>query len=98
MLKVVVAFQVGYMTCVRLFNIPKGFNEQALEIVHYGSVSVSLLLTVLMVRLKLSLVNYALFFLLAVRCAGVFVIMHLIDTSTPGFELIDKKVLPDAIP
>ena len=79
MIKLVVAFKIVYMTCIRLYNIQKGFSEQALEVVHYGSVSVSLILVVLLIRLKLSLVNYALFFLLAMQCIGVFIIMHLID-------------------
>ena len=87
-----------YGTCVRLLNIEKSFSEQALNIMHYASLSVSLLLSVLFIRLKLRLADYALFFIMAVRCIEVFLIMHLIDVSAPGFQLIDKKDLSDAIP
>ena len=98
MLKIMTVVLLGWMTCVRLFNIRKGFSEQALYITNYASLSVSLMLTVLLIRLKLSLVDYALFIILAVRCVTVFLIMHLIDVSAPGFELIEKKDLNLAIP
>ena len=98
MVKIVTGFQLVYMTCARLFNIREGFSNQALYIINYGTLAASLILTVLLIRLKLSLVNYALFLLLAVRCIGVFLVMHLIDASAPGFELIDKKDLSTAIP
>ena len=56
------------------------------------------MLAVLLIKLRLSLVNYALFIIVGVRCIGVFLIMHLIDVSAPGFELIEKKDLKFAIP
>ena len=65
---------------------------------HYGSLTVSLMLSVLFIRLKLSLADYALFFLMAVFMLETFLVMYLIDVSAPGFEFIDKKDLSNAIP
>ena len=55
------------------------------------------MLSVLLVRLKLSLVDYALFFFLAVRVLETFLVIHLIDVSTSGFELIERKDLFDVL-
>ena len=58
---------------------------------------VSMLLVLLSIRLKLKLADFAIFFILAVRCTETFLVFHLIDNSAPGFALVDKKELADAI-
>ena len=98
MIKIAAIMQLGYGTFLRLVYIQKDFSEQAFFIVQYGELSASIVITMLLIRLKLSLVDYALFFLLAMRCIRIFIVMHLIDVSAEGFESIDKKDLSDAIP
>ena len=65
---------------------------------HSGSISVSLIIVCLLIKLKLSLVDYALVCFIGVRCMETFLVLHLIETNAPGFDLIDKKELSDSIP
>ena len=64
---------------------------------HFGSLLGSFALATLAIKLKLRLADYAMFLILAVRSMETFLVFHLIDTSAPGFTLIDKKELADAI-
>ena len=92
-IKIVTAIKLVYTTFDRLSKIQKEFNEQALFLMNDGSLTVSLLLAVLLVKLKLSLVDYVHFSILAVRVSVIFLVMHLIDVSASGFELIKHKDL-----
>ena len=64
---------------------------------HFGSLSGSMLIALLFIKLKPKLADYVMFFILAVRCMETFLVFHLIDAKAPGFTLIDKKELADAI-
>ena len=77
---IVAMMQLGYGTSLRLLNIPTEFSEQALKVVQYGELTTSLVIAVICNRLKLRLVDYTLFWLMAMRVTGLFVVMHLIDT------------------
>ena len=57
----------------------------------------SMLLALLLIKLKLKFADYAMFFILAVRCMETFLVFYLIDGSAPGFTLVDKKELADAV-
>ena len=92
-IKIVTAIKLVYTTFDRLSKIQKEFNEQALFLMNDGSLTVSLLLAVLLVKLKLSLVDFVHFSILAVRVSVIFLVMHLIDVSASGFELNKHKDL-----
>ena len=64
---------------------------------HFGSLLGSMLIALLAMKLKLKLADYVMFFILAVRCMETFLVFHLIDAKAPGFTLIDKKELADAV-
>ena len=64
---------------------------------HFGSMLGCMLLVLLFIKLKLKLADFAMFFILAVRCTETFLVFHLIDSSAPGFALVDRKELADAI-
>ena len=80
-----------------LTNLEKESSQQALTLIHKGSMFASLLFVLLLAKLKLKLADYAVFFILAVRSLETYLVFHMIDTSALGFELIDKKELMGAI-
>jgi len=79
-------------------NYDTSFNEQALFIMHSGSVSVNLIVVCILIKIKLRLVDFALVCIIGVRCIETFLVLHLIEINAPGFDLIDKKELSDSIP
>ena len=70
----------------------------ALVIFHDGSFFVSLTIILIVSKFKKALINYILVLLLTVRCIETFALLHLVQNKADGFELIDLKELPDAIP
>ena len=97
MLTILTAVQFGFSIFAALSNHEKEFNEQALLLLHFGSLLGSMLLALLLIKLKLKFADYAMFFILAVRCMETFLVFYLIDASAPGFTLVDKKELADAV-
>ena len=95
--KIATALLFGFSVITALSNSQKEFNEQVLLMMHFGSLLGSFALATLAIKLKLRLADYAMFLILAVRSMETFLVFHLIDTSAPGFTLIDKKELADAI-
>ena len=64
---------------------------------HWGSALDSMLLALLLIKLWLKIADYAMLFLLAVRCIETYLVFYLIDASAEGFTLVDKKELVDAV-
>ena len=87
-----------YGLVVFVLNTQTPFNEQALFLMHIGSLIASLSLHCLLMKINVAFAEYTILFIVGVRCIETFLVMHLIDQKTPGFELIDRKELVDAIP
>ena len=66
MLMIVTAIQLGFSIFTALSNYEKEFNEQALLLMHMGILLVSMLLALLLIKLKLKLADYAMFLVLTV--------------------------------
>ena len=49
-------------------------------------------------KVNLAYANYITLALISVRVTATFVILHLIKSGAPGFELIDRKEINDSIP
>ena len=56
-----------------------------------------MLIAWLVSKIKLALIDYAVVFVIGVRCIETFIVLHLIKAKTPGFEMFDKKDLADSI-
>ena len=79
MLKIVTAVQFGFSIFTALSNYEKEFNEQALLLMHFGSLMGAILLALLLIKLKLKFADYAMFFILVVRCMETYLVFYLID-------------------
>ena len=90
-------YNCAYLVIALILNFDKSFSKQVLFIVHLGSLTASLLLAWLVSKLKLCLIDYAFAIIVGVRCIETFLVLHLIEAKTPGFEMIDKKDLVDSI-
>ena len=86
-----------YLVLGLAFNWGKSFSEQAIFICHIGSVCASLTIFLLLVKLRLSLIDYSMFYMMAVRITETFLILYFIEEGVSGFELVDKKEIYDAI-
>ena len=85
------------MLCLGL-NFGKSFNEQAQLILEYGSVTASLTITLILSKIRLNVMGYAMLILMTVRIAVTLLELHFITQNFSGFELIDKKSMSDIIP
>ena len=95
--KIMTALQCLTSMYTVLTNIEKEFYEQAPVLMQLGSLSASLLLGLLFIKLKLKLVDYGVFFIMVVLCMFTLLAFYLIDTAAPGFTLVDKKDYISAI-
>ena len=63
-----------------------------------GPLVMSLTIVILVGRFKKVLIDYALVFLLIIKCIGTLYLVHLVKNKVSGFEQIDAKELIDQIP
>lgn len=52
----------------------------------------------LSIRINLAFCDYITLFMVSVRIAITFLVLHWIESETQGFDLIDKKEMNDSIP
>ena len=62
-----------------------------------GSLTASLTILTLAMKVNLIFTDFITLFLLSVRIAITFLIFHLIESGTQGFDLIDPKEMNDSI-
>ena len=58
----------------------------------------SLTIVILVGRFKKVLIDYALVFILTIKCMSTLYLVHLIKNKASGFEEIDAKIVCDHIP
>ena len=97
LVKIAFFIHIAYFAVSLLFNYDKSFNKQALFIMHLGSLTASLLIGWLASKFKLALIDYVVMIVVGVRCIEIFIVLHLIEAKTPGFETTDKKDLADSL-
>ena len=88
-------------TCVIIYmalSFSQTLSKYLLNLINYGSFAVSVSIICLIGKFRKAFLDYALVFMLTVRCISTFIILHLIQNKVSGFELIDLKDLSIAIP
>ena len=83
---------------VLALNRNKHFSEIAFLVMHNATLALSITILALTSKFRLAIIDYGPLFVVSIRIISTFLVLYLVESKMPGFDLIDKKELNFSIP